>query len=95
MSKFYFYNEDDEFTTDLEGVKDMMADDKLKEREVFEAKRMTGEGIFWCKVHYEVGEVGEGCGKSCDEYKPRNGKSGRCVHSGYCYTPAKKVLIKL
>ena len=23
MSKFYFYNEDDEFTTDLEGVKDI------------------------------------------------------------------------
>jgi hypothetical protein len=44
----------------------------------------------------EVGEVGEGCGKFCQQYKPLNGKNGRCKHYGYVYEQTDKVkLLKL
>ncbi len=64
----------------------MAKSDNLTEIEVIKAKRDTGQGYFFCKHFGSVGEVGQGCGKSCEAYKPRNGKSGRCIHSGYCYT---------
>lgn len=38
-----------------------------------------GTGYFYCSEYDEVGEVGN-CGKRCDEYEPRNGKSGICKH---------------
>lgn len=33
---------------------------------------------------------GEGCGKECSYYKPRNGKNGRCRFSRNCYEPDYK-----
>jgi len=96
MPKMYFYVEDGEYSYDLESIEDMIRCDELTEKEVFEAGRMVGEGFSWCKYHGEVIMKGEGiCGKSCKEYDPRNGKSGACKKLGYCYTPIKKVLIKL
>jgi hypothetical protein len=61
--------------------------DEIKDR-IFDDE-LTEKKVF------EVGEVGEGCGNSCKDYKPRNGKNGRCIHSGYCYVPAEEILVKL
>lgn len=95
MSKLYFYNEDDETCTGLNDIKDMIAEENLEERVVFEARKMTGEGVFWCGKYDFAGVSGESdCGKQCEGYKPMNGKNGRCTHSGYCYEPSKDVLIK-
>lgn len=91
----YFEDIGSETCYDLEGIKDVIACNGNTEQEVYESRRITGEGFFYCKHFGEVGETGEGCGKSCKAYMPRNGKSGRCIHSGYCYEPTKKVLIKL
>lgn len=57
-----------------------------------EAKRITGDDYFFCRKNGEVGEVGQGCGKQCDDYAPRNGKNGRCRHSGYCYDMTDKTI---
>ena len=95
MSKYYFYNDGDEMCVELEGIKDKMRWAKIKEKEVFEAKMITGDNVFYCREYGEMGETGHGCGKECKDYKPRNGKNGRCVSSANCYEPSKKVLIKL
>jgi len=64
---------------------------------LFEAKRDTGSGYFFCTFHMEVGEVSEGgCGRMCEGYDPRNKKNGRCRHAGYCYDQTeKRILLKL
>lgn len=92
--KKYFYNS--EFCYDLDHIKDAIHLDGLTEAKVFEAYRITGEGLAWCNELSEVLEKSEGgCGKMCNFYKPRNGKSGICSHQGYCYTQGKEVLIKI
>ena len=77
MKKYYF-RDDDELCYTIEGHKDIMRFNEEKEIEVFEAKIDRGLGYFYCHEYGEVGESGESCGKQCDGYSPRNGKSGIC-----------------
>ena len=94
MRKLYFSGEDSELCFDIEHFKDYMRYNNLKELKLFEAKRVTGTGYFFCKEHFEVGEVGENCGiNNCHTYKPLNGKNGRCKHYGWCYEYSDKVRI--
>jgi hypothetical protein len=37
----------------------------------------------------------DGCGKVCDEYEPRNGKSGCCKHMSFCYEPGREYLLTI
>lgn len=62
---------------------------------LFEAKRESGTGYFFCKEFQACGEVGE-CGRMCEKYNPMNGKNGRCKHYGYVYeqTDNKIILTK-
>lgn len=91
-SKFYF-REDDECCYTVESHLEYMKENCINEMKVFEAERETKSDYFWCKYYGETGEVGEGCGKMCDEYKPLNGKNGRCYHYGFCYEPTEKFII--
>ena len=95
MAKFYFIHKEDETCGNLESVKDFMRLNEMVELEVFEAKIEKNTGMFWCKEFGEIGEVGQGCGKTCVSYKPRNKISGRCNHSGSVYGLGNKVSIKL
>ena len=96
MSKLYFSKLDDERCYQLCDIINDANNSGLDEIEVTEAKRVTGESYFHCTVYQEIGEVGQDCGKQCSQYKPRNGKNGRCRYSGYCYEPTdKKRIIKL
>jgi len=53
---------------------------------VTEAVRVTGEGFFYCKKYNAAGITADsGCGKLCEFYEPRNGKSGICKYWGYTY----------
>lgn len=90
--KKYFKIEDDEHCFPLDYHIET-AEPEEKEIILYEAKMEVGEPYFWCSVHDLVGEVGEGCGKECEHYKPRNGKSGRCRFSKNCYSPIKKVKV--
>lgn len=98
MSKLYFCDQiNDEQCFTLSALKEMAADEGLTEIRVYIAKPMIGGGLYWCKIHHECGEVSDGdCGKSCDQYSPRNGKSGRCRHSGWCYEPVgERITVKI
>ena len=55
------------------------------------AQMLTGEDYFFCSVFSEFGlREDSGCGIDCAEYKPRNGKNGRCRYSKNCYEPSGK-----
>lgn len=86
----YYFQEHDERCYPKQYHLDYMQENRIKEMTVFEAKRETGTGMFYCKEYDEVGEVGEDCGKMCPHYKPLNGKSGRCKHSGFLYEQTEK-----
>jgi len=88
MAKKYFDKVDGEMCYTLDYYRDKMKFEGIEEMTLIESKPKFGSGFFWCKVHCFVGDKNEGtCGKLCDDYKPRNGKSGRCVHSANCYEP--------
>jgi len=84
--KLYFTGVDGENCYPLDYFREQL-DEYNKEIVVYPAKMIVGESFFWCKEFGEVGDVGEGCGKCCEKYAPRNGKNGRCRHSMNCYEP--------
>lgn len=94
MAKYYFKN-DNEMCYTLDYHLQYMAENDIKEMEVFEAEMDIKSGYFYCSELMEVGEVGEGCGKECHLYNPRNGKNGRCRFSKNCYSPGKSKILKL
>lgn len=90
MAKFYFREDNDERCYLKKQIIEDMKEEGIIELKIFEAEINIGEGFFYCSKIGDAGEVGEGCGKFCKDYKPRNGKNGRCVHSGYCYDKTDK-----
>lgn len=92
--KCYFSNIEPEFCRTKQYLLDKMKDEEINELIVFEAKRITNDFMFYCREHMATGLVGDGCGLNCEDYNPRNGKSGCCKHRGFCYesTGIKKVL---
>ncbi len=96
MAKYYFRKNDENcYTIDVH--LDYMKKNGVSEMDVFEAKRETGTGYFFCLYHLETGEAGQSCGKfECENYIPNNGKSGRCKYYGYVYEQTdKKLKLKL
>lgn len=74
-----------------------LKDECLTHRRLYPAMVEKGSGFFYCRHHGEVGEKGEGCGRQCAAYAPRNGKNGRCRYHSNCYDADTKtpVLLKL
>lgn len=94
--KYYFEARDSENCFLKGHFVDLMKEGGIKEMEVFPARIEYGVDYFWCEIWGEVGEKGDQCGRFCGEYKPRNGKNGRCCHQRHCYTPDEKpIVIKL
>ncbi|MBP9790723.1 MAG: hypothetical protein KBD57_09305 [Bacteroidia bacterium] len=94
--KYYFETEDAEMCYPESYFQDNMKELDLTEMEVFKAKIKFGTDYFWCNEFFEVGEVGESCGKQCSDYKPNNGKNGRCKHYRFLYeNTGEKVTLKL
>ena len=92
----YYFRKNDERCYTKEYHLDWMKDNELTEMEVYEAVPEHGTGMFTCAEFGEIGEVGEGCGKMCDMYQPRNGKNGICksYRTPYGQTD-KKITLKL
>ncbi len=88
--RFYFsdYNEEGCYT--LKSMYELMGDEEMEELVIYPAVMVVGMGFYYCSELGEVGEVGEGCGKECKHYQPRNGKNGRCRFSNNCYEPDYK-----
>jgi hypothetical protein len=84
--KYYFSDMRDELRcyTMADHI-EYMRENEIPEMTVNLAKIEFGTGYFFCREFQDIGEVGESCGKQCKKYIPRNGKNGRCKHSGNCY----------
>jgi hypothetical protein len=79
----------------LEHFKEMLADDD--HRNSYELEEWTanipGDGTFWCKEDGEAYDSSESyCGTQCNNYAPRNGKSGRCRWHSATYSPTGKTV---
>ena len=88
--KFYFETADSELCYTLAYFKEY----GLPEMELYEAipSRVSGEG--WCNEYECILEKGD-CGRFCDSYSPKNGKSGMCRHkSNKMFEHGEKVTIK-
>ena len=82
----YFFGEDEEYCYAIKHFDIQLVESREDFIILKEAVITKGNGFYFCKEFGEVGEAGDGqCGKICKEYKPRNGKNGRCVNSHNTY----------
>lgn len=96
--KLYFENHDSEFCYSIDHFLKQMIEKGQTEIDLYEAIRELKTDHFFCKAVGEFEMKGDGyesCGKECEDYIPRNGKSGCCIHRGYCYVPDKLVTISI
>jgi hypothetical protein len=91
---YYFYNSESDFCYNLKGIEKKIKDENVKSKFVFKAIREKNSPYFFCKHFQTCGEKGN-CGRICEAYQPRNGKSGVCKHFGYTYEKGNKIEIKL
>lgn len=79
MKKYYFENEDSEMAFTKDYFISEMKENELPEMKLMEAIPSKDKDYFYCRFAMEVAEKEEDtCGKGCDGYEPRNGKSGVC-----------------
>ncbi len=90
MARYYFATTDGENCFPIDHFRDEMRQQGITEMQVYPAKIQIGEDYFFCQEFGEPGLKGEGCGKDCESYDPRNGKNGRCRYSANCYEPEDK-----
>lgn len=94
-SKYYFRTEDDERCYTLDYHLANAKDEGLTEIELFEAIPEKVDGVFWCRAADECAEEGY-CGKQCEEYEPKNGKSGMCRHKcNTFHTHGEKIVFRV
>lgn len=72
---------------------DQMEENMQAERKLYRARPEVGSSTRYCTEYGEHVERGEGCGKACDSYEPRNGKNGLCRHSAHCYDADRKEVL--
>jgi len=76
-----------------------MKSEGLTEIEVIKAIPEKINGIFWCKLYGTCGDRSadvDKCGRSCEHYTPRNGKTGCCkYYTNILYTHGEKVTLNL
>lgn len=89
--RYYFRNDDDEMCYPISSHIKHMVENQIKEMDIYLAERETESHFFYCKHFFQVGEKSEQtCGKNCEAYQPRNGKSGVCKFSGFVYEKTDK-----
>ncbi len=93
MARYYF-DQNKEMCYTLDYWLEHMRHCDIAELKAFEAIPEYGSGFFFCSYYGTIGEVGEGCGKICKAYLPRNRKNGRCRYSNYTYSAGKEVTLK-
>ena len=93
--KRYFETVDAKLCYPESYFQDEMRDNGLTEMTVLEAIPMKSSetDYMWCKENEAAGEKGE-CGRFCDAYEPRNGKSGMCKHQGRLNDFGEEVILK-
>lgn len=90
----FFFRDDDDMCYTLQSQIDYMIDNGITEMNLWLAERETNVSYFFCKYFEACGDKSEvGCGKHCEGYKPRNGKSGVCKHYGYTFERTDRCFI--
>jgi len=86
MMPNYYFDEHEEAMHTKQYWLDHMRENGIDSMEVRKAQIEYGACYFWCS-EYQATLLKEdnNCGKFCDSYQPRNGKSGRCKFSKNCY----------
>lgn len=93
MSKKFYFQKGEPMCFTKQHHLEFMQEYNIQEMEVCEAKREVGNGFFFCKKYDEIGESSDtGCGRSCEGYLPKNGKSGCCKYYGYTYECTDKIV---
>lgn len=93
MSKYYFSDNKEEMCYTIKGHKQQMIENRETERTVFEAEKSGENDWFYCIAIGYVGikpPQGDPCGRQCDLYEPRNGKSGCCKSFRKLYISSDK-----
>lgn len=94
--KYYFPKDSDpEMCYQRSHFVEVMQENGISEIEVYPARMVKKDDIYaWCREYGDVIETGPGggCGKSCEFYKPRNGKNGRCRFSVNLYEPLEETI---
>jgi len=95
--QYYFEDENSEICYTKKHFEIKMYEEDITEIEVFKAIPDKIKGIFWCKHYGFCGQTSESfCGKQCDNYAPRNGKSGCCKrYTTRIYLWGEKITLKL
>lgn len=86
MGKFYFETPESEIAYTIDYFDEML----VRPFTIFEAVQIKVDGFFFCKAALECGQSGT-CGKMCDDYAPRNGRSGICRHKAPLFTAGAAV----
>lgn len=87
LAKYYFCEDEAETCRTLKSIREWMSEQGIERRTIYPALIMYGQDLYYCSHYGDIGEVGQGCGRFCKAYKPRNGKNGRCRHSKNGYEP--------
>lgn len=85
--------EDAELCYPKEHFMEEFQDKNLLEIRLYEAVPDKDKSYFFCRAVGEVCSIDSysfGCGKNCDDYCPRNGKSGICKHKTFCRQPNRE-----
>lgn len=92
--EFYFKRPDDERCYELDSIIDDDEYEGLTEIKLWEAIPYKVIGVFWCHAVYEpTTDSDNPCGRHCDDYAPRNGRSGICKHKDRrFYRPGKEFI---
>lgn len=96
--KLYFPDFEEDEAHSIDYIIEEMKERELTECKVAIAVKDDDKSYFFCKMVEEVcvkPPEGEACGKECDSYKPRNGKSGCCIHRGFCYVPGPEFSLSI
>ena len=94
MKKYFVPIFSEEFCYPKDTIIEKMKYEGLTEVKANLAEIHKSNDFFYCKEFGNIGEKGESCGKICDFYTPKNGKSGCCKHVGNLYIYGKEVTIK-
>lgn len=94
--QLYFSDLNKEIALPISSIITNMKENNLTECKISKAIRETNTDYFFCKHNQTVGVKDKGyepCGNLCENYSPRNNKSGCCKHRGYCYDPSDEIYI--
>ena len=80
----YFFTKSGTFCSKLQVHVDDMRLHHIKETTLYLAQREIGSEYMFCKYIGEAGLKYE-CGRWCRSYRPKNKKSGACIHLGCVY----------